>query len=141
MGGIPLVISFGSTLRSMADGRVKAADLVDAIFYLGCTRQYAMSERGALEEFDPSRTGNERLLELYGQFLTALEDAEAHGRVAWRDNTQVNSWEQLNDLLSSLKLPTITPFDRYYHDPARYSYQGIEDAVYDQFLPYRVIWR
>lgn len=46
----PLVISFGGTLRGMAHKRVTAADLVGAIFFLGCHRQHVVSTKAALEE-------------------------------------------------------------------------------------------
>lgn len=140
MDKTPLVISFGSTLRSMAEGRIAAADLVGAIFYLGCTRQHAMSAKAALREFDNYRTDNKRLMELYQQFRAALEDAEAHGRVAWREIMEPNSWKQLNDLLESLGQPTIVPVDHDYPKRGRYCYPGVDEAVRVQELPYRVIW-
>jgi len=136
----PLVISFGGTLRGMSYERVTAADLVDAIFFLGCHRQHVVSTNAALEQVGHHRVSKDRARELHQQFLAAFEDAEQRGRVAWHNRNEFNGWEQLNNFLEGLGLPTIVPVDHDHPKRGRYCYPSVDEAVRVQELPYQVIW-
>lgn len=76
----------------------------------------------------------ERCEEIYGILCDILLSAEADGRVAWREQHQTNSYQQLNEFLVGRGLPAII-------GPVRSSYflPDVHWAVQDQGLPYRVI--
>lgn len=131
----PLVISFGNTLQALANGAVHADELKSAVFYMGHTEAHVLDPQRAISS---RYVGDQRVAveQAYAQFIDLLKQADADGRVAWRQPGQYgNSWEGLNDLLAANNLAAIRPFEWF----EGYTYAAVERAITEWALPYKLI--
>ena len=137
-----LVISFSGTLNKLVRGSVKVGDIDDAVFYLGCTREFTDDPTPWVNEIwgNLNQHRNRLADEVQEALSDALAEADRNGRVAWREPGQPNTWEALNELLESQGLPTIVPVDNDVPQTNRYCYPAVVQAVQEQNLPYVVIW-
>lgn len=134
----PLVLSWSRVLVGLFSGRLEIADLDGAVFYFGCTRSHA---------FDPAGGGTNELTEIakadpirgrqvHAALMAEVEKAEAAGRVAWRENgTGYHTYQQLNELLEGLGLPTIDHEDAV----GPIYFPRVLAYVKEANLPYRLV--
>jgi hypothetical protein len=131
----PLVLSWSGLLAQIYSGDVAIADLGNALFYFGCTRDHVFVNGVGGEDGEMQRAYAEnpqRCNQIYRTLLDVILAAEADGRVVWRQLGQSNSYRQLNELLSSRGLPPVESASGYY-------LSDIHRIVLERLLPYRVI--
>lgn len=134
-----LVLSWSGLLRQLYDRSLTFDELEGALFYFSCTRDHVFSDgvgdsSGEMQSYYVDDAV--RCAAIYATLCQALIQAEAEGRVAWREGC-INSFEQLNQLL---EINGLTPFaqpgsmeDRSYCRP------NVLQAASEQDLPYRII--
>lgn len=110
---VKVVLSYSGMLRAFARGEITIEDLNGAVFYFGCTREYAMnpesSDARILYTATNVKGNSERRRELHSRILEVVLQAEAEGRAAYRDFDESRSIAMLNELLGKCGLPA---FDR-----------------------------
>jgi hypothetical protein len=141
----PLCISFGDTLRCLAQGTIAPNELEGGVFYPECPRSYLLVSTMSVErEFSAVLVPRTAQWGAYRAYVHALQAAERDNRVAWAKDGGERSWRELNELLESNNLPVIKPVnmdgDKVTDPEPRFNYAGVGLAVREQNLPYDVVW-
>lgn len=144
MGNRLVVISFSGALHGIKRGELTEARLNKALFYLGCTREYAFEPWkpnpdgkvfNDLQFVSDDKAEQERV---HGIMVRALRKAEAEGRITWRTLDEHNSYEALNAMLEK---NGIRPIDFAKFDQPYYNYPTVVQAAEVSGQPLEIFWR
>ena len=150
MANRKLFVSFTAALRHIKSGYITTEDLQTGLFYFGCTRSHAFEpgsqgESNELEWFFKDKT---EAFSVHQVLIMFLERAEQDGRCIWRQASEMNSYEALNDLLVRNGYsydrgdgPAIIhePDNRMENPWYAYCYPGVRDRVQEAAIPLEVV--
>jgi hypothetical protein len=93
-----LFLSYSALLKGVSNGSVSQTDLDEGLFYFGCCREQVFA---AWTDEAPLR------------IMTAVQKAEANGRIIWRTRFGGNTYQQLGELLLTNGFDAVATYDTY----------------------------